>query len=92
MTKTTAVHDFAGRRLEFQIHDFEYVLLIEVSIFSGNESIKVIYKDGTVVTFDPTNSRRLGNFQGEYILPLDKIDEFSSLGNSYANYKKYKLK
>ena len=90
MDKKITLVDFARERKVYTIKDFENVFTIEIKIMSGDEIAKIFYKDGKIIKVDSSDCRYFGYYDGEYILQLDKVDEFSSfIGSSYERQRKF---
>ena len=66
------------------IPDFEEVVELRVEVISGDEILKVLYKNGGQKEFDSSDDRCLDCYDGNYYIPLDMVDEFSNMEcNSY---------
>lgn len=66
MEKTITLMDYAGKKTEFSIPNFEDVLTIVIQIVTGDEIAMVIYDDGTIDEFDSSGDRLNNYFDGEY--------------------------
>ena len=90
MEKRIVLVDFQSERKEFKIKNFENVVTIEIKILSGDEVAKIIYKDGSIITFDSSGDRFMNYYDDDYHLPLDLLNSFNKLkGSSYE--KSYKI-
>ena len=75
MDKRVCLRDYAGIKKEVIIPDFEEVVELRVEVISGDEILKVLYKNGEHKKFDSSD----GSFyDGEYYIPLDMVEEFSN--------------
>lgn len=90
MNKTVTLRGFDGARTDFIIENFEDVRFIYCRIVTGDEILRVIYKSGEVCEFDCGEGRILDFIDGEYIIPLGRIDEFSAQTNSYEAMEFFK--
>lgn len=90
MDKMVYIRDYNDTKKAVTINSFEDVEKITVSIQSGDEILTVYYKDLSTVDFDSSDCRLMNFFDGEYELPLDKIDDFSAFdGSSYDCERKF---
>ena len=83
MKKTIVIRDYEDKPTHIEIDDFENAVAIFCKILSGDEVITVVFKDGSTKEFDSSNDRIMGFYDGEYSIPLARIDEFNAMTNSY---------
>ena len=67
----------------------EDVKRIKIEIQNGDEILNVIYSDYSTKSFDSSNCRITSYYDGEYTLPLNKVDEFSDFTGSSYNAQRY---
>lgn len=91
MKKEIKIVDYAGNRKNIVLEDVENISLIKVEVRTGDEVLRVKYKDGHKKSFDSCPGGRIVNFyDGEYELPLDRLDEFAKCeGSSYDRMSKF---
>ena len=91
MNKKIKIVDYTGCRKTILLEDIENIDSIKVEVRTGDEILRVKYKDGHKKSFDSCPGGRIENFyDGEYELPLYRIDEFSkSKGSSYDRMRKF---
>lgn len=91
MNKKVKIVDFAGSIKTIILKDISSITSIKVKILTGDEVLKVMYKDGHSKTYDSCSGIRLANlYDGEYELSLDKLDEFAKgVGSSYERLAKF---
>lgn len=84
MTKNIVLVDYKGDRYNYQIENFEEVVSIEVTVLSGDEIVKIKYKNGNTATFDCGVGRLIGVFDCYYTVPKEEIDNWSNReGDAY---------
>ena len=82
MDKEIYIRDYARKKKKVIIPQFENVKRISVQILSGDEILNVVYSDCSTKRFDSCDCRTADYYDGEYNLPLNKVDEFSNFGGS----------
>ena len=88
MDKKVYIRDYDCRKKEIIIPDFEDVVELEVMVISGDEILAVLYKNGRIKKFDSSDDRFVSYYDGSYIVPLDKVDEFSAMDcDSYSVFE-----
>lgn len=84
MNKKVTIYNYERRPMEIEIPDFDKVVSIFCEVITGDEILHVYYIDGKEKEFDSCPAGRCLNFHdGEVVIPLDKLDEFSSIHYSY---------
>ena len=74
--------DYQGTRKEFELKDIPKEIFIYV--ITGDEVTHIIYEDGSTDDFDTSDCRHINYYDGEYALPVEKLEEFNKLeGDSY---------
>ena len=59
--------DYRRTRSEHEIGDLKDIVVAVVHVISGDETMWVLYKDGTEATFDSNKSRMLHFDDGRYV-------------------------
>lgn len=74
--------DYQGIRKEFELKDVpKYIYILVVS---GDEVAHITYNDNSNDIFDTSDCRHINYYDGEYTLPIEKLEEFNNLeGGSY---------
>lgn len=83
MNKIVTIHDWQNEGKDITIEDFENVKKIVCTVLTGDEVLNVHYENNIVVTFDSSEDRNTDYNDGMVVIPLDRLDEFSSIANSY---------
>lgn len=88
MTKEIVLVDYEWNRCTYKVENFEKVVLIQVTILSGDEVVEVKYEDGRIIKFDYCPCRIIGFYDGTYIVPQEKIEEWSNTyGDAYVRQR-----
>lgn len=84
MNKKVILYDYRDTPKEVEIENIEDVVLIKCKVLAGDELLEVYYKDNFIpVRFDSSENRIEDFDDGEVEIPVDKLDEFSKITNSY---------
>ena len=90
MNKKLTIYNYQDKPVEIEIPNFENVAGATCEVISGDEVLTVRYKDGTEKEFDSYPGGRLhGYYDGNVDIPLDKLDDISTIPNSYAMLEHY---
>lgn len=89
MNKKITIYDYARNPVEIDIPNFENVIKIICRVVSGDEILDVYYKVGEK-NFDSCPGGRLhGYFDGQVDIPLSRLDELSSIPDSYDMLERF---
>ena len=76
--------------ITFKLPNFDEVKLIEIILLSGDELCRCIYPDKVIEFDSDAHFRFINYYDGIYILPKNKLDEFNSfIGSSYEKQEKF---
>ena len=71
------IYNYDNKKVEVEVPD-KPIHHITVTIFSGDETGIVYFKDGTTQSFDASDCRDMGFFDGEYDVLGKVVDEWIS--------------
>ena len=83
MDKRLTIYDYNDTPVEIIIPDYEDVIAASCEVLSGDEILTITYKNGSHRTYDSSDCRLHGYYDGEVDIPLERLDEFSTISNSY---------
>ena len=63
--------DYRNRWKEFEIGDLDDILVATLDIFSGDETLTVVYKNGKTAFFDSSDDRITSFEDGSYVVYVD---------------------
>ena len=90
MNKQLTIFDYEGTPRNITIRNFERVSKVVCEVITGDEVLTVYYNDGSFVTFDSCiNDRSLDFHDGQVEIPLEHIDDISSIPDSYDMLSHY---
>lgn len=73
------IYDFDNEAVEVKLPK-KQIVSINVSVISGDETGNVVFEDGEIVSFDASNCRMIGFFDGSYSVVGEDIQK-------WLNYK-----
>ena len=80
MIKNITIYDYAGNPTNISIENFEDVIRIDCIMLTGDEVLKVSYKNGDQKIFDSCpNGRVMDVYDGEARVPLNQVDKISEI-------------
>ena len=71
------IYDYDNEKVEVEVPD-KPIDHITVTILSGDETGVIYFKDGTTQSFDASDCRNMGVFDGEYDVLGKVVDEWVS--------------
>lgn len=83
MNKRLTIYDYDNTPVEITIPNYEDVIAASCEVLSGDEILTITYKDGSHRTYDSSDCRIHGYYDGEVDIPLERLDEISMIPNSY---------
>lgn len=85
------IYDFANNAKHIDLQNKE-IVSIYVSVISGDEVVKVMFKDGTSGMYDAAHDRYQDNFDGDYLVEGEKINEWINFIPSKGSYAYQRMK
>lgn len=89
--------------MKFKIYDYDSksvevdtgnkpIAFIAVTILSGDETGLIAFEDGTTQSFDASEYRNIGYFDGQYVVPGNQAEKWASIKPHAGKYeaKSYK--
>ena len=67
------IYDYSNKATELVIPDDKEITQIYVTVLSGDETGFFVFKDGSSLSFDASNSRIMTFFDGDYIVEGENI-------------------
>ena len=89
MDKHLIIYDYICTPVEIVIPNYENVVAASCEVLSGDEVLTITYKDGSQKTYDSSNCRLQGYYDGEVNIPLEHLEEISEIPNSYGMLEHY---
>lgn len=89
MDKRLIIYDYSDTPVEITIPNYEDVIAASCKVLSGDEILTITYKDGSQKTYDSSNCRLHGYYDGEMNIPLEHLEEISEIPNSYDMLEHY---
>lgn len=90
MDKEIKLTNYNDEIITFKLPNFDEIKLIEIIILSGDELCRCIYPDKVIQYDSDTHFRYMNYYDGIYLLPKNKLDEFNSfIGSSYEKLEKF---
>lgn len=90
MNKSVKIYNYLKQPTEVVIPKIKSVVLIICKIISGDEVLTVYYKDKTSKIFDSGEyTRSASYYDGEIVIPVERLDEFSEIKNPYNLFEKF---
>lgn len=83
-TMDICVYDWGGHLTKIKLPD-KPISRIDVAVLSGDETGHIVFKDGTIISFDSSNCRNWDHMEGFYSLYGEEIQE-------WINFKPGKLR
>jgi len=83
MNKQLTIYDYSDTPVEIIIPNYEDVVAASCEVISGDEILTITYKDGSHKTYDSCDCRLHGYYDGEVDIPLERLDEISTIPHSY---------
>lgn len=83
MDKRLTIYDYNDTPVEIIIPNYKDVIAALCEVISGDEVLTITYKDGSHKTYDSSDCRLHGYYDGEVEIPLEHLDEISTIPNSY---------
>lgn len=92
MTKTITIMNYQAKKVPVKIKNFEEVVKLTIEVISGDEILKVLYKDYNIEEYDSCyllDNCRIMDFQDDLYTIYDiteninYIDSWSKRKNSY---------
>lgn len=81
------LRDYQSKICKVQLRD--EIKMIIINVISGDETAIIVYEDGTSEEFDSSSNRYINYYDGTYIVPADRLEEFNDLkGDSYDRMEK----
>lgn len=89
MDKQLIIYDYNDTPVGITIPNYEDVVAASCKVLSGDEILTITYKDGSQKTYDSSDCRLQGYYDGEVNIPLDHLEEISEIPNSYDMLEHY---
>lgn len=89
MDKQLTIYDYRDTPVEITIPNYEDVIAASCEVLSGDEVLTITYKDGSHKTYDSSDCRLHGYYDGEVDIPLEHLEEISEIPNSYDMLEHY---
>ena len=88
MKKTIEIMDYDDKKTKIVIDNFEKVVKIKIEVKTGDEILKILYKDYSEKEFDSSNCRLTDYFDDEYYIydTTKKIDYISNWEKRISSY------
>lgn len=88
MKKTITIMDYNNVKKKVKIDNFDNVVRLEIEVMSGDEILRVLYKDYSVEKYDSSNSRLMDFNDAFYCIyditkNINHLDKWKKRTSSY---------